>query len=633
MKKYLIYSLLLSSTLYSSDLELDNLLDTFAKNSDLSQKTKLENSGHTIVFTRDDLDRMMAKNLKDILKSYPILGYKESRFGYPDMLSLGGGLPFSSSPIRIMIDDHEITTAFNGSGFAMLGDIDLGFVDHIEIYALGPSFELSSELTYMLIKLYSKVPSRDQGKKVELYTGSYGNNFQSGYIAEQLDEFSFFTYFSRMDDKRKKYYSFNHPINRDQLRYNFFTSIYKDNYTIKFNGIKNEKHSSINYSSDATPTSDETNYQFYNVGYNYKLDDRLDIKINYSKGDSQSYFADDTPYFCDSNGCYYNTNIDVDESIFSTSTQFTSNINNNRLTLGIGIIAKRFDYTNLKLNGVDMPKDNYTQQNIINFFTENKYLLDENKIITLGIKYNSIKNNGDINDDNIWLARVGYTYTNNNFVSKTFAYNTSSTIEPAIIKSNFSSIDPNLEPQKFEALSQEFKYNYKKNDLKFLISYTEVKDSIYQDLQTNKILNYKTTIDTISGYIDYSYIFNKDNKILFDISYSRSNNIQNIGIYKQYSSYIRSLNTVGRYDIFNEIVYRKDDYRDEGSYDYTLGVNFHKSKDLTYWIKGVNLLDKGYEDTYYRYSIDYQANSVTYYDPIYITPVDRSILIGVEYLF
>jgi vitamin B12 transporter len=631
--KHIIQLLLFISILNANELNLDNLLDTFAKNSDLSKKTILENSGHTIVYTRDDIDRMMAKNLKDILKSYPIIGYRESRFGYPDILNMGGSLPFTSSPIRVMIDNHEITTAFNGSGFALLGDIDLGFVDHIEIYALGPSFEHSSELTYILIKLYSKKPSRDMGGKVEVNAGSYGYNFKSAYHANQLDKFSYFTYVSQTNDKKKRYDSFDTQINRDQKKEHLFASFYTKKQNLKLQIINNEKHMSLNYSHSGTPVDDLTKYKFYTINYDYDINDNLQFLASYSNGDSKSYFSDDQPYFCmDATTCMNSANIDVKEDIFSSSLKYTKKIGDNKLVIGGGVISKNFDYESLKLNGIEQTKDEYTKQTIGNIFAENQYLMDDNKIFTLGVKYNNIQNNGSINDDDIYLFRAGYTYLKNKFTSKTFIYNTTSVIEPHIIKSNFSIPDTNLEPQQMEAVSQELKFDFDNSNLNFVASFGNIKNSIYQDPTTSKITNNKKDTSMAASYIDYIYTFDKNNKVLFDISYHTSKNIPFMDNFTQYSSFVRGLNSIGKFDIYNELIYRYDNFYKNDSYDYSLGINYNYCDDLSFYIKGDNIFDKGYQDSFSRISYTSPQN-FTQHQSLNISPIDRRVIIGMEYLF
>ena len=174
--KILIILLLTLGFLHSE--ELDDLLSTYTNNSDLSEKTKVENGGTVTIYTRKDLDVMQARNLKDILKSNPIKRYTESRSGAADMLYKGGIATFSSSSIRVYVNNQEITSATFGSAFGGISNMSLEPFDHIEIYANSPSYEFTSEPTFLLIKLYTKTAQRDSGGKIGVSYGSQGFNTQ-----------------------------------------------------------------------------------------------------------------------------------------------------------------------------------------------------------------------------------------------------------------------------------------------------------------------------------------------------------------------------------------------------------------------------------------------------------------------
>ena len=210
-----------------ADNDIDNLLANIEEKSDLSLKTRQENTGVSYIYTRHDLDAMQIKHLSDILKATEI-GYKKSRYGVIDPFGFFSSTPFNSSMIKIFIDNQEISSALYGSGLAILGDMDLGFVDHIEIYAQNPSYEYSSEPAMVTIKLYSKKAGRDMGGKITLSGGTYSNNMQSFQYADTLKRYSYLFYFSRDDNRKKSYYVDNVKVKRDAKSYNLFTSIYND---------------------------------------------------------------------------------------------------------------------------------------------------------------------------------------------------------------------------------------------------------------------------------------------------------------------------------------------------------------------------------------------------------------------
>ena len=121
---------------------------------DLSEKTKLENSGIRTIYTRDELNRMQVHYLKDILKVLYPINYRENYFGVTDPYNPNTKVPFMSGSIKVYIDDQEILDGIYGSGLSVYGNMDIDFVDHIEIYFGIPTYQYSTEPAVMLIKLY-----------------------------------------------------------------------------------------------------------------------------------------------------------------------------------------------------------------------------------------------------------------------------------------------------------------------------------------------------------------------------------------------------------------------------------------------------------------------------------------------
>jgi len=198
---YTFFLLLIFTTLsYAEDI--DNLLNDFKLSSELSNKTKDEAAGNLIVYTRDDIERMQANTLKDLLKSLRFLGYKENRMGQADIFNADPNL-FNSSTARIYLNDHELFDPLLGSGFAFFGDMELDFIDHVEIYQGFPSFEIATEPATVVIRLYSKTAEHDAGGKIKAQMGSYGSNLLSTYYAQEFEDFSYFAYASKQDNQYK----------------------------------------------------------------------------------------------------------------------------------------------------------------------------------------------------------------------------------------------------------------------------------------------------------------------------------------------------------------------------------------------------------------------------------------------
>ncbi len=174
---------------YAADI--NTLLNEYNQKNDLSQKTIDENKGHLVLFTRERLEKMHAKTLKDVFKTAPVMYYHENRYALPDPLMSGAFEPYRSNFIRLYVDGVEITQGWMGSGVMLYGDVNIDFVDHIEFYYAIPSFETSVEPAYLTIFLYSKSPEQDSGGKVDLVQGSRGYDSQSISYGEQTKDFAY----------------------------------------------------------------------------------------------------------------------------------------------------------------------------------------------------------------------------------------------------------------------------------------------------------------------------------------------------------------------------------------------------------------------------------------------------------
>ena len=155
-KSMVFLYLFFSGVIYAQNV--DSVLQEYNKKNDLSQKTIDENKGHLVLFTREKLERMHAKTLKDVFKTTPVIYYHENRQALPDPLTSGAFEPYRSNFIRLYVDGVEITQGWMGSGLMLYGDVNIDFVDHIEFYYMTPSFDTTVEPAYLTVFLYSKNP-------------------------------------------------------------------------------------------------------------------------------------------------------------------------------------------------------------------------------------------------------------------------------------------------------------------------------------------------------------------------------------------------------------------------------------------------------------------------------------------
>ena len=610
--------------------ELGDMLLNIEKKTDLSQKTKMENGGISFVYTRDDLERMQVKSLKDILKlTYP-LGYNESTYGLVDPFSMGTSHPFVSSMIRIFIDNQEVTTGY-GSGLMILGDIDMGFVDHIEVYTQNPSYEFSTESTFILIKLFSKQASKDEGGKIELNGGSYGQNRASIYHSKELDNWSYFSYFTKTDDKRKKYNSFGTELSRDKKVTHIFGTFYNDNQKFLIQGIKREGDSFIDRSLNATPEKNNLDVNFLHIGYDLS-NDYLSFLLTYDKMETNSDFVDDVMPLKQFNymSPTASFNSELESDVYTAEIKYDYTTKKNRLIVGSKYRYKDFNYKEVKINGIDFPLTKKSNQQISTIFVENQYSLRDNSIITTGLNYSKIKNKSSIQQDDFFMYRLGHTFTTNDWIFKTVYSKTKTSLETYLVNSyNFYITKGKKELQVFNSFIENIIYQKNNNKYEILLDYLRSENILFP---TKRGLLENAKKDVIQQGVNFMWThdYNKYDKLFMSFGYMEMKDMPPFFKTREvYTSIIRNLNSYQKFDLFNELMYYKSNSDNKDYYNYSIGAKYHHTKDLTFSLKGENILDKA-KPTRYR-----RIDPKTFYpqETLLVSPIDKKFILSVEYLF
>lgn len=598
---------------------LDDLLDTYTHNSDLSEKTKLESAGTVTVFTRQDLDIMQARNLKDLLKSHPVLRYTESRFGTPDLLYSGGTASFSSSAVRVYLDNQEITSAIFGSGFAGTGDLDLNGIDHVEIYLQSPSFEFSTEPTYLLIKLYSKVAERDRGGRLQLSYGSRGYNRENIFYAQEFQDFSYTASLSRLDDRREAHESHGIPVQRDEERYTFMGSVYSKEHKLQVLAARSDPDISISASPRATYAVSESYYDFLHLGYETSCFKDTFFSIVYGQGSIGGHRKEadgfESPFSPE-------LQFDRSENTLTAELRHTFESERNRLIVGAKFRHKHFKSDEIKVNGAVIPSDDYDRQDIYSLFAEERYSVSERQVVNLGLHYADVENNADIEDTDLFQFRLSHTFLLGDWAFKTLLYHMESLVEPYLY-TDFPTVGT-LSPQTQESINEEIKYTSEESAVRFVFIYGSIEDGFVQT-PTGGFTNNSEKLSGMNAQIEYTHTFDLDNKIITSISrnYIESDTINKV------SAFVRSLNRSGKFAFFNELIYDHDQRTKKDYFDYSAGVKYHHDKDLTFSIKGENIFNTGYEESYFR--ID--PNTGIAEEPLLMSPVEQRFYATVEYLF
>jgi len=631
IKKLILFTFL-TTNIFASDvagLNVSDLLDNIEKKTDLSQKTKLENGGVSFIFTRDDLERMQAKSLKDVLKTTYPFGYNENIYGRPDPLTFGTTAPFLSSMMRIFIDNQEVTAGIYGSGIAILGDIDLGFVNHIEVYTQNPTYEYSTEATMVLVKIYTRVAQKDEGGKVELNYGSYGSSGVNGFFSQELDEWSYFSYISHSDINRKKYYSNASELSRDRDRTHILTSLYNDNNRILVQGIRSKEDAFIGKSIDATPIKNTNDLSYLHVGYDGKSSD-VSFLATYDYISDEHSFLDDI-------GLISSREVKLHSHIATAELKYDYITSSNKLVTGLKYRYKKYDYDKRYINGISQPKILNTSQTIATVFLENQYSLEENSILTFGISTSEVKNNNSPMDADILMYRVGHTYTTDNWVFKTIGSHVEIPLDPYLVKSpNSYTANANMKAQSLDTIIENIIYTNKNNKYELIFGRFRSENYVVPTAPYMRLDNYSGNIRSIGAHFRWTHEYNRFDKFFVSFGYTRKGNMP-FPLPDTVSDYIgvlRDIKTYEKFDIFNELLYFRDSIDSKNFYDYSAGVKYHHSEDFTISIKGENLFDKSRVTKFNRVDVTTLANPMPSFDtPIEVSSIDRKVTLSLEYLF
>ncbi len=631
-------------TLYAENV--DSVLEEYSQKNALSQKTIDENKGHLVLYSRERLEKMHAKTLKDVFKTTPVIYYHENRYALPDPLTSGAFEPYRSNFIRLYIDGVEITQGWMGSGLMLYGDVNIDFVDHIEFYYMTPSFETSVEPAYLTVFLYSKDPKRDPGGKLDLLGGSRGYNSQSISYGEQKEDFSYMVNLSHTDDKRESVDNGTPtPLSRDFERTQLFSYIKTEDQIAHLQVMKKNTDSLAGMSLDATPLASEMNYLNVHMDYGIDLGDFWRAQIAYDWLKTNMIQADEFPLaWSDALGA--NTfDGEYKNSTYTAELTYKRTIGDNRITAGIKGRYKTLDsFTNFGQDALTSP---FTEEKIASLFFQDQYALSDTQLLTLGISYNyifrngytlnntqittlspsssqSISGDGDIKDDSLLQLRLGYLYSNEHWSYKTYLYRSQFALEPFI-----RYLDPlayqDVGPQSTLGITQEVSYTNKKQRIRLLINLMQDEDSLLQ----NRASGLGGDTKYFTSFVNYDYTFDMDNKVNIQLYYANYHNLANIDKLKDTSGYFSLMNSYDDFDFYNGLVWHRNSIDWVNYFDLTSSVSWNFNEDVTMTIKGENLLNKAKKTNLFR--VDPATGNMM--EPLNVTPMDQRIILELEYLF
>jgi len=618
MRLFFLLIIVFSTLLQAYDI--DQMLDLYRKDSDLSKKTKNESLGHLTVYTRDDLERMQAHNLGELLNSLRSFRYNENMLGLPDVLHTDPSL-YSSDTVKIFINNHEITSAYAGSGLFIYGNIDLGFVDHVEIYEGSTSTAVNSEPAIVTIKLYSKDPARESGGHLQAYGGSRGMNHENVSYAAASKDFKYYLYASRSDIGRTHYTNENHDISRDYKQKHALMTLDYKNIKVGAEYIDHKADPFLSLSMFATPKDGDMSYKLKRVSstMNFLDDDSLKLSLSFIRiNEHLNLNMDGTRW----------TNKPLDvilvtqdslisdsvDDVYSAKLEKKMLYKGNTFLLGADYIKKSLHDAKSYNNGILDTEPTFVDNSIVGLYMEDDFAIAENQIITASLKRNQYYSKTDRAQRNFHTlqTRLGYIATSKKSTTEQYAL--------AFAKTN------EIELLRLVDVSAEYARHINAATLGFCLEYLQN--------QNPKILTEKKGIaeyyDNYSASVKYDYDFDPFNSLKSMLFYNRYHNPVSITHESVTGGFVRLLNTYKKFDIYNEVDYRKVYSSEINGYIYNSGVRYRATQSLIFSLKGVNIFNSAATS---RYSYIKMNGFTPEEKSLYISPIDRTLSVGMEYSF
>lgn len=639
-----ILTSILTVSAYSE--EIDNLLTAYEKASELSNKTKDEAAGNLIVYTRDDLERMQANTLKDIIKSLRFFHYAENRMGQPDMLNQDPVTYYSKS-VRLYLNDNELYTPLAGSGFVHFGDMELDFIDHIEIYEGFPSFDFGIEPATIVIRLYSKTAEHDAGGRIRAQGGTYGANLESAYYADEFDGLSYFAYASRYDNERKEFSHDGETLKRNARKERVFASIASENHRLDIHGYHQKGDAFLGTLVGATPQETATKARYISVASHSTFQDKtvtLDLSFLNKTGEYDFDYAPTNPALTVRPGigtlALYSLDQQSKEDSYTAGVKKTWHFEEHTLSGGIQFRHKHFDSTDTDADiylidpppptPFPLPTDQpYYSEDVYSLFLQDEYSIDEHQMVTfslMGQHYH--RKQSSVDDQETFQGRLGYIYTDEHWVAKTFLSHQEFSSEPYMTTSTqYGNAD--LDKEAYYSIFQEFAYHTDTTLTKLVLGYGKNEDTPILDADPasptyGKMINSDKNIYGHSAALEQTFFFREKDKLELQIStFFLESPVQDGRDARHHMGVIRMLNSFGNFDLFNELIIHEGYAYVSNGHDYSAGVRYHPTRDLTFNIKGENIFDDGLEWDY----------MVTPGNRVIVPVIERRFWAGVEYLF
>lgn len=493
------------------------------------------------------------------------------------------------------------------------GDLPLDFVDHIEVYYGESSFALGNETGIYFIRIYTKSAKRENANEIKSLVSNKGSNSQSITHSQTLaNGWSYLLFLNNENTKNKATYN-NSEIDNDEDTKHLFLDLSNENTKINLGYGIIDKDNYTGLALDVQSDSGSLKSEDFFVDFTqYFLSDKsLKLNLAYDRNEIEyeetnaeglgliSYI--DFTNFPNTLATEINQNFVMHKTTASLSKSFYY-VNHDILT---SINLKKKKYNTKKISTVNVfgtntninQYNNFNEKNVYSFLFQDNYKFNDKLTLVANAKLDKYKRNGYLDDFSEELYRVGAIYTP--FENLGFkAFYTTTYLPPSFYNIDFADkSDIDLESQKYKYYTAEVVYTTENS--KFSLVYNNVKIDNFMYLSPVGFMNIDHTIKTQGYNFNYEYNFKNNNKL--HLNYYITNQNDTTSNY-QNGGYAKYMGTYKKFEYFSSLVY-KEGFNYYGlelkdSFDLSVGATYNFSKDLSFSIKGTNLLDKSTQSIY-----------------------------------
>ncbi len=620
--------------------ELDNLLKEYESSSKNSLETLNEKMGYVLVYTKEELELMQYNNLADVLKEIPSSNANINRFGL-NTISLSGSKTDVTGFFRLYINDHEVSSIYNQSPSLTWLQMPVAMIDHIEVYYGEGSFTLGNETGIQFIRVYTKSAKKENGNEIKTIHSNKNSNSQSFTHSSILENgWGYLLHFTNNNNNSYKEINFQQVENNLDSQY-FFLNLNSQRTNIDIGYSKIKKDIFTGYSSDFVPDDGKLNSDnfFINASSSFLKDNSLKATLSYDinnfeyeEENEQGLFivpnVDLTNPFLSTN--YFKEDLKLEKINASLSKEFK--VGKNEIFTAISLKNKKYKVKNRESNldkNIAQYND-YDEEKIYSFMIQEDYELFDNLHLIGNYKIDKYHRAGqDLDDETQSLYRVGAIYLPTDYLGFKSFY-TKSYIPPT-----FYNID--FKDKKLSTINtQKYKYYNIEGVLslgnsKLNIDYYKVKIDDFAYLTPVGFINIQDQVKTSGIIFDYEYKFDKNNKV--KLNYYTSNLNRNYTNSNR-GGYLKYMGKYQNIDYFTSLIY-KNSYEYLGvdiddSYNLNLGFTYYHTKNLSFSLKGENLLNKPTASLFSASSFSFSGlNS----ENISLDDYERKVLFSIRWLF